>query len=197
MQRNFNKLLIFSLVILCFSCYTPSVYIDYDEKVDFNSYPSYNFYAPVTELSEEEEILIMDLIENNLKAKGLKSQVIPKFSIDFLVEFVQAESNFSFGTQYAGNFAGAYSGFDTSSTYLVMTISFADALTSELIWQAVVEKKISPYISDQELEIEYKKFVDLALENYPPKPETEGVEETNNSKENNSSSDASTLEEKQ
>ena len=193
MFHYFKKFSILGIALLCFSCFPPSVYIDYDKEVDFETYPSYNFYAPETQLSEEEEILIMDLIEKNLKAKGLESQVIPKFSIDFLVEFVEMESSFTFGAQYVGNLAGTYPSYDNSSTYLVMTISFVDALTSELIWQSVVEKKISPYISNQELELQYVKFVDLALENYPPKPEAEAenAEGTTNPKENDSSSDAS------
>ncbi|WP_188405490.1 DUF4136 domain-containing protein [Psychroflexus salis] len=189
--RKFSLLCVFCL---CFSCFPPSVYIDYNEDVDFKKYPTYNFYAPNTAISEQEENLIMDLIEENLQAKGLESQVISKFSIDFLVEFVQTENSFSFGAQYAGNIGASYSDLNNSSTYVVMTISFADALTSELFWQAVVEKKINPYISDEELTVLYQDFVELALANYPPKPEEKANLDEAKSKTNQTDDGASNSE---
>lgn len=144
------------------SCATPQAFVDYDEEANFGKYSTYNFYAPETLLDVAEEDTIMGFIEENLQAKGLKSELIAKFSIDFFVEFVEIDSPIVFDTGYVAA--------NPSSTYMTLTISFADALTSELFWQAVVERKVSRYISEEDRIALYKEFIDLALENYPPKP---------------------------
>jgi hypothetical protein len=54
---------------------------------------------------------------------------------------------------------------------MVMTISFTDALTSELFWQAVVERKVYEYISKEKRIELYQKFVTEALSKYPPSAE--------------------------
>lgn len=168
--KTFVLLTILSLVI---SCATPIAYVDYDKEANFDKYTSYNFYAPETDLSLVEEDTIMGFIETNLKAKGLKSQVISKFSIDFYVEFFNVENPIVVDTGYAM--------FNNDIPYMAITINFSDALTSELFWQAVVERKVPRYMS-QEYRVDlYQEFINAALENYPPKPEN--AEDENKKKE--------------
>jgi hypothetical protein len=161
---DFSKIIVpFLVVSMLFSCATPVAYVDYDEEAKYDKYVSYNFYAPETGLSVTEEDTIMGLIEENLQAKGLESQVISKFSIDFFVEFFNVENSLVTETGYAM--------FNNDTPYMAVTISFADALTSELFWQSVTECKIPRYTSEaQRIEL-YQEFIKIALDKYPPKPE--------------------------
>lgn len=161
---NFYKITIFFATILIFSsCVTPQVYVDYDEEANLDKYTSYNFYAPETVLSVVEEDTVMGFIEKNLQAKGLETQVISKFSIDFYVEFFNVENPIVSESGYAM--------FNNDFPYMALTINFSDALTSELFWQAVVESKVSRYMTEEEKISKLQEFVNLALEKYPPKPE--------------------------
>ena len=161
---DFSKIIIpFFIVFMLFSCATPVAYVDYDKEASYDKYVSYNFYAPETGLSEVEEDTIMGLIEENLLAKGLESQVISKFSIDFFVEFFNVENSLVTETGYAM--------FNNDTPYMAVTISFADALTSELFWQSVTECKIPRYTTEAQRVELYQEFITIALEKYPPKPE--------------------------
>lgn len=162
-MKYYKPLFLLALISLLFSCATPVAYVDFDHKTNFDEYTTYNFYAPETDLSIVEEDTIMGFIEKDLQAKGLESQVISKFSIDFYVEFIKLEDSFISST---GNTSYSY-----SSPYMVMTISFTDALTSELFWQAVVERKVYEYISKEKRIELYQKFVKEALSKYPPSAE--------------------------
>lgn len=151
------------LTILITSCSAPKLYTDYDKEVSFDKYASYNFFPPQTNLSLVEEDTIMGLVEANLQKKGLKSQVISKFSIDIVVEFFDVENPIVTETGYAM--------FNNSIPYMTITLSFVDALTSELFWEAHVEQRVPRNLTQEERVVLYQEFINLALENYPPKPE--------------------------
>lgn len=184
---NLPRKLLFFVVItsILFSCATPVAYVDYDEEVNFDKYVSYNFYAPETVLSEVEEDTIMGFIEENLQAKGLESKLISKFSIDFFVEFFDVENPVVTDTGYAM--------FNNNTPYMTLTISFADALTSELFWQAVVERKISRNTTEEKRIELYKEFIKMALDRYPPSPDDSpnAKKENQISEENDNQTEAS------
>ncbi|GGE37433.1 DUF4136 domain-containing protein [Psychroflexus planctonicus] len=161
---NSNKIVfLLAVASLLFACSAPIAYVDYDEQVNFDEYTSYNFFAPETILNVAEEDTIMGFIENNLQAKGIESKVISKFSVDFYVDFFDVENPIVTSEGYAM--------FNNDVPYMALTISFADALTSELFWQAVVERRVPRYMSKEERIEYYKELVKTALEKYPPKPE--------------------------
>lgn len=182
--RLIKKIALLVLIVFVGACATPTTYIDYDKDANFDKYVSYNFYAPDTVLDEVEEEAIMDFIEENLQNKGLESKVIAKFSIDFFVEFFEAENPVNFNMGYATS--------SSTSAYMTITISFADALTSELFWQGVVERKIPRNISEEKRLELYEEFVALALNQYPPKAEeTDESEEKPSTKRDTNETDNS------
>lgn len=138
-------------------------YVDYDEKVDFTEYNSFNFYATETILNPAEEDILMLLIENNLRSKGFNSSVFSKFSLDFYVEF------FEVGNSAVS--ANDNSSFSNNVNYVSITINFSDTLTNELFWQAVVERRTTRYISKEKKFKYFRELVNEALEQYPPKEE--------------------------
>lgn len=159
-MKTYTLFLILALSVFIVSCSTPKVFTDYDKEVNFKTYTSYNFYPLQTNLSLEEEDAIMGFVEANLQKKGLESQVIPKFSIDIVVEIIDVENPIVTETGYAM--------FNNNVPYLIMTIDFVDALTSELFWEAHVEKRVKRKLTETERLALCQEFIELALANYPP-----------------------------
>ena len=54
-----------------------------------------------------------------------------------------------------------------------LTINFADALTDELFWQAVIEAEYDTKMKPDEKKVFYQKLIKEALANYPPDKEEE------------------------
>lgn len=162
-MKSFFLSIILLGVLLASSCAVPKLYTDYDEEVKFDKYKTYNFFPPQTNLPIAEEDTIMGLIETKLQKKGLTSQVIPKFSIDLVVDFFNVENPIVTESGYAM--------FNNDIPYMSITVSFVDALTSELFWEAHVEQKVPRNLNASERILLYQEFIDLALDAYPPKPE--------------------------
>lgn len=165
------------LVLIFFvSCKSSKTFVDFDEGVDFTKYSTFNFYQPDSGLSEEEDDIVLDAIEQNLTSKGLESTVIAKSSVNFYVEYYRQLSSTSMGVGlgiYGGAGGGAIGTEAPQGTkpVIALTIEIADALTNELIWQGVVERKMKSSFTEEQMAEFLTETVSMALENYPPKTE--------------------------
>ncbi|MFO7701830.1 MAG: DUF4136 domain-containing protein [Psychroflexus maritimus] len=164
---------LFMLVVLLASCKSSKSFVDYDESIDFTKYSTFNFYNPNSGLTPEEDEVVLDAIEENLTEKGLSSTLIAKSSINFYVEYYQQLSSTSMGVSL-GVYGGAIGGAIGTKTpqgnhpVIALTIEVADALTNELIWQGVVERKMKTSFNDEQMHQFLAETVSMTLKNYPP-----------------------------
>jgi len=176
-------------IALLVSCKSSKTFVDYDENIDFTKYSTFNFYQPDSGLSEEEDNIVLDAIEEDLTSKGLQSTVIAKSSVNFYVEYYRQLSSTSMGVGL-GVYGGAGGGAigteapQGNRPVIALTIEIADALTNELIWQGVVERKMKSNFTEEQMTDFLRETAVMALENYPPKtPVSEASEKEVEAKE--------------
>ena len=161
-----RRFFIFSLLITLVSC-GPKVYIDYDTKTDFEEYETYNFYDPSNSgLNELDNERVMDAIENELDSLGKEPKVIPDFSIEFYAELFVENQPHNVGLSFGG--IGGTIPANYEKEMISLTINFADALTDELFWQAVIEEEFDKEMTPEERKQFFKELVKEALSKYPP-----------------------------
>lgn len=168
-----HRILILGLLLTLISC-GPKVYIDYDTKTNFEEYTSYNFYNPSNSgLNELDNQRIMNAIEKQLDSVDIKQKLIPDFSVEFFVEKYVKNQPHNVGISLGGGAAGIGGSVpvNTKKEMISLTINFADALTDELFWQAVVEAEYDKNMKPPERKAFYKHLVQEALANYPPNKE--------------------------
>ncbi len=176
-MRKLLFLLILSLFIFT-SCKSTYVSFDFAEGVDFTKYQSFNFYEPDSGLSDEENESMMDAIQYNLESKGLVSELIAKSSINFYANFYEST------TGQAPMMKIGVGGTDVTRMdfYMELTVEIVDALTNELLWQGVVEKRINRGLNEENRDEIFTRMVDEVLASYPPKTEeTKEILNTNSS----------------
>lgn len=162
------------MLLLVSSCKSTYIAYDYAKDADFAKYVTFNFYEPSSGLTDQENESMMDEIQNNLEEKGLESKLIAKSSIHFEVAFY--ETNIS---NVPITIFEVTSGIDLSRSnfYMELTIEVADALTNELLWQGVIEKRINSGLNEENKDKIFKEMVDEVMATYPPK-----TDETSNFK---------------
>ena len=167
------RLVIFGLVLILSSC-GPKVYIDYDTESNFEKYQSYNFYDPSNSgLNELDNERVMSAVEEQLDSINRKQKLIPDFSIEFFVRKYVKNQPHNVGVSLGGGVGGIGGSVPVNSKkeMISLTINFADALTDELFWQAVIEAEYNTDMKPQEKKVFYKNLVKEALANYPPNKE--------------------------
>ena len=161
-----RRFFILSLLITLVSC-GPKVFIDYDTKTDFEKYETYNFYDPSNSgLNELDNERVMDAIENELDSLGKEPKVIPDFSIEFYAELFVENQPHNVGLSFGG--IGGTIPANYEKEMISLTINFADALTDELFWQAVIEEEFDKEMTPEERNQFFKELVKEALSKYPP-----------------------------
>ena len=167
------RLVIFGLVLILSSC-GPKVYIDYDTESNFEKYQSYNFYDPSNSgLNELDNERVMSAVEEQLDSIDREQNLRPDFSIEFYVRKYVKNQPHNVGISLGGG-AGGIGGsvpVNSEKEMISLTINFADALTDELFWQAVIEAEYNTDMKPQEKKVFYKNLVKEALANYPPNKE--------------------------
>jgi len=165
-----KKIILIGLIISLYGC-GPKVYIDYDTKVDFEKYQTYNFYDPSnTGLNQLDNDRVMSAIEKELDSIDKAQKLIPDFSIEFFVEKFVKNNPHNVGVSLGGRAGGVGGNVPVNSEkeMIALTINFADALTDELFWQAVVEAEYDTDMKPSEKKVFYQELVEEALTNFPP-----------------------------
>lgn len=177
-MKRFLPFIISLFAILLTSCGGPKAYFDYDRKVNFDQFKSYNFYDRMeTGLSELDEERLIEALNTGLSKRGFTSSANPDFKINFYTEVFEKQSNSSIGLGVGGGggaVGGGVSGgipVGGSSLFMSITLEFTNAENDELYWQAVVEHKFNQNASPEERMYFFTEVVEKALENYPPEEE--------------------------
>jgi len=174
MKTNFLKLILpVIMMILIADCTGLKVSTDFDSKVDFSKYKTFNFSKEVDKvtLNDLNRRRLKDAIGKELEARGYKISTSP----DVLVNaFVKGKNKYSAtaNTNYWGG-PFMYRGFGSSNTYVdvnrsiegTLFIDLIDVQEKKMIWEGVAEGLVNPRTETREETI--NNVVGLIFKNYP------------------------------
>ncbi len=171
------KNVLYILVILFFvSCSSVKVNYDYDKKIDFSSFSTYNYYSDLeTGLSSLDTKRFLKAMDIALQEKGLMFSEEPDFLINVTSVEILPASNNTVGVGVGGggnNIGGGVSvgiPIGKKSIKREIVIDFVAVNRDIMFWQA---KAISSFKEGNTPEIKEAKFQDIAnkiFEKYPPR----------------------------
>lgn len=171
-MKNLKVLL---LLLLVSSCASIRVNYDYDKQTNFNIYKTYNYYSDLeTGLSELDTKRLLDVMDANMKAKGLSLSATPDFFINIQSSEYQNNQRNNVGVGVGGgghNVGGGLSiGLPIGQPKInrQITIDFIDENGKGLFWKAVSESGFNPKASPEKREEKLKAIVYKILSQYPP-----------------------------
>lgn len=163
------------MVALLLSCNAVKVNYDHDDKVDFSTYTTYNYYPEMrTGLSELDTKRLLDAVDAEMKAKGIKLTEEPDFFINIESNAVQKPRNNSVGVGLGGsgrNVGGGLSvGIPVGGPNMERQIrfDFVDNEKDELFWQAESRSPFKENVIPQERDEKLKMLATKVLAKYPP-----------------------------
>ena len=166
----------FLLLAVISSCSTVRVSYDYDEKIDFSQYRTYNYYSDLDSgLSELDSKRLLRALDKALQAKGLTISTDPDFYINIVsAEYENAQAS-TVGVGLGGggrNVGGGISvGIPLGRSSLARQIifDFVDEHGKGLIWQAVSDSNFNPDGSPEERQADLQAVVVKVVKGFPPK----------------------------
>ncbi|MFD2696804.1 DUF4136 domain-containing protein [Mesonia sediminis] len=171
---------ILSLVFCLFlmSC-GPKVYVDYDAKVNFQNYRTYQFYPQhniaADHLNELDQERLIKAVEDLLAQQGYVKSSNPDFKILLETDVFQQRNNSQIGIGFGGgggHVGGGVSGgipISTTKTILSLSLNFSQAQTNELFWQAVVEDHYKRQMNPKEKQVFFNRLISKGVKEFPPK----------------------------
>lgn len=168
------KLVRVLFLLVLFGCNSGKIVYDYDEKVDFSKFTTFNFYEDAgSGMNEIDAKRAEGIIESVLVSKGFKKSETPDFLINFSSQKMDLGDNNQVGVGIGGgrNVGIGISGGITIGSKKIreeFMIEFVNAKTDQLFWQGVSNKKIKEKIKPQEREVYLKEVIKKTFEKYPP-----------------------------
>ena len=170
-----RKICYFLMVALLFSCNAVKVNYDYDKEIDFSAYTTYNYYPDMqTGLSELDTKRLLDAVDAEMTAKGIKLTEEPDFFINIESSSSQRPQNNSVGVGLGGggrSVGGGLSvGIPVGGPKLQRQIQFdfVDNEKDKLFWQAESQSSFKENLSPQEREEKLKALTVKVFAKYPP-----------------------------
>ncbi len=174
-MKNIKYLFLF----LMMSCASSRVVTDYDDKVDFLKYTTFDFYEDNGEnLNEFDVKRITASIYDKLTASGFHQNKKPTFFIYFNTETTEAlnRNTLGIGIGTGGNNSsiGISGGIPIGGKKLNenIIIKFIDASSNALFWEASLSSVIKEKRKPEERKLFLQKVVTEILDTYPPKNKT-------------------------
>ncbi len=170
-----KKLVILFFSVFLVSCGASNLVYDYDEKQDFSTYKTYNFFPEMNlGLSDLDQKRLIEVTETIMKNKGFVKAINPDVYINFNAVTTRRASNNNVGVGIGGGSSGIGIGVGGSipiggpKIYMKITTDLVDVKRDELVWQVVTEKRFYPHASPQ-VRIEFfQKIMNKAMMGYPP-----------------------------
>lgn len=169
-----NKILKYSIILLCFGCSSTKVVYDYDAKADFKKYKTFLFYADAGKgLSQLDVKRFKRSIVSELDTLGIKPSENPDFYINLVVERTKLDSNTSFGVDFGRQVGNV--GIATNTTIgnkkinEKITIEFVNGITNMIFWEATTSSAVKERYKPLERVAYVEKIIDKILKGYPPK----------------------------
>ena len=170
------KLLLTIVITLFLVSCGATVAVDYDQKVDFSKYNSYNFYPSIQSgLSNLDDARIMQITDSLFQQRGFVKNDTPQLLINFFAKESVSASKSTIGIGIGGgggNVGVGVSGGIPNGGRVVnqqLTVDFIDAENDDLVWQAVVEGEMKERATPQQKEAYYFSVIEKILKKYPPK----------------------------
>lgn len=171
---KFSKYIL--VLFLATSCNTPQAVYDYDEKVNFTTFNTYQIYPDLaTNLNQLDDQRIISILNDKLAEKGFSFSDTPQIYVNFYSASYETPSRNTLGVGVGGSGrnvgVGVSGGIPLGSpeTYLKLTLDFIDVSKDSLIWQAEVEGRFDNNSTPQKREESLRVMIDKALKGYPPK----------------------------
>jgi len=171
---KFTRYILF--VFLMVSCAPIYVNYDYEKGTNFEKYKTYNYYSELeTGLSELDTKRLLDVLDNQMQAKGLLLSENPDFYINVVSSEYEANNRNTVGVGVGGggrNVGGGISiGLPIGQPKMNREIvfEFIDENGIGLFWQAVSESGFNPNASPEKRETRLASIVNKVLKGFPPK----------------------------
>ncbi|WP_417443647.1 DUF4136 domain-containing protein [Joostella sp.] len=162
--------------LLLFSCTSVQVAYDYDKKVDFSQFKSYDYFPNMESgLSDLDTKRLFRNIDSLLQSRGYKYSSTPDIYINIKTSNRPKPSNSSVGIGIGGtgrNIGGGVSvgvPLGGNESYREIIFDIVDADEDELVWQAVSEGTVSEQMTPEMRNAKLKEVVEKVFSSYPPK----------------------------
>lgn len=163
------------LLLIFVACTTPRVMYDYDKKVNFTKYKTYNFYPDIdTGLSELDNKRLFRQADSILQSRGFVRTATPDFYINIETSAFQPNQNSAVGVGVGGGGRNAGGGISiglpiNAKLNQQLVFDFVDVREDDLYWQAVAEGYYKEKATPQEREAYFRTILLKVLKGYPPK----------------------------
>ncbi|WP_340063525.1 DUF4136 domain-containing protein [Ascidiimonas aurantiaca] len=170
------RLLPFLLVLFFVSCSSPRVVFDYDKKVDFTNYRSYNYYPDMeTGMNQLDDKRLVRSMDSILQERGFSRVKDPDIYINIISEEYESQNPASIGIGLGSG--GRNSGIGVSGGIPVGSVSLTQELVfdiidvkrNELLWQATAKSKVSKTYTPLQREKYFRSIVEKVFNQFPPK----------------------------
>lgn len=164
------------IVVFLFGCSSNKILYDYDKKMNFEQFKTFDFYEDAgAGMSEIDTRRVTSIIEKELISKGFKKSENPDFLINFTSAKSELPDNNGVGVGIGGG--GRNVGFGISTGISLgskkineeFVIEFVNATDNQLFWQGISNKKIKEKIKPEEREMYLQAVIKKTFEQYPPK----------------------------
>lgn len=167
------KIILLALIVA--SCAPIHVSYDYEKTADFSKYKTYNYYQDIeTGLNELDSKRLINAMDANLQARGLKLSETPDFFINIQSQQYHQSQRSSVGVGVGGSGGNVGGGVSIgipigqSNINRQIIIDFIDENGKGLIWQSVSESSFNPNASPSTREKKLKAIIEKVLSQYPP-----------------------------
>lgn len=173
MKIQVSILFIIGLVLT--GCASMHVDYDYDQKVDFSSFESYQYdFQEGSGLSELDERRFIQYTDSILGAKGYKLAERPDIWIVVRAQEYETQSRNTLGVGVGsggGNVGVGVSGgipIGGNELHQIIEISFIDNKNDRVIWEARSESDLKLKSKPAQRDAHFKKLVSKIFKKYPP-----------------------------
>ena len=187
--------LILSMLALCIlsACSTLSVNYDYNQKIDFNRYKTFDWlpFPEDTQIDELNRARFVSAVESNLTKKGFTQDtskpdfvIATHFGKENKIDITNWGYSYAPSIYYGGHgylhtgihsygYADGYTITGGISVYEyeqgTLILDIVDADTKKLIWRATAKEIIRPAATPEKQTEKVNNAVTKILENFPPK----------------------------
>lgn len=163
-------------LFLIIACAPLQVSYDYDKKVSFSNYKTYNYASEIKmDIGELDQKRFIHQLDSVLQSNGYSKTETPSFYIDLHTKTYRSQSRNTIGVGLGsggGNVGvGVSGGIPIGGNELNhdIKINFLDGETHSVFWQADVAARIKEKASPEKKKEHFKTIVVKALEGFSPK----------------------------
>ena len=168
------KQLKYLFIFVLMSCSSTKVVYDYDNKMDFTTYKTFNYFEDVGKgLNELDVKRITKELTEGLQQKGMRLSDTPDIYINIVSKEREGARRNTIGVGIGG---GRNIGFGISGGIPIgsrkinqqITVDFVESKTNNLVWNGIANSEVKERTTPEERLEHYKKVIIEILKGYPP-----------------------------